>query len=330
LPCLESKSAQSYILNSLGIAYSELGCETDALGVLRKALHLDLQEKNWRGVATYLRNLRVTLINLSRRSEGVTTLSLARGLVEAAHDEDGVSMAINDQTIEAIQQGRFVDAEVLDAEFRKRPKPPPALYTPGDGEFWHCLSRFYQGKLTDEEWQEGYDLTVRHRNVRMQYVFLALRAEWDLSENRNQRALEAIDQALQITKKLGTPTPVYHDLRAWALAKLGRTADARTELEVGSQGLYAAETYLALGEREQARKCALNAYRWAWGEGPPYIHWYYLERSRALLKQLGEPEPKLPPFDPSKVQPIPYEKEIRAAIERLKAERAKKEEKQGS
>ncbi len=47
-----------------------------------------------------------------------------------------------------------------------------------------------------------------------------------------------------------------------------------------------------------------------------------MERSRALLKQLGESEPQLPAFDPSKVPKIPFEKEIRAAIERLRAERA--------
>ncbi len=134
--------------------------------------------------------------------------------------------------------------------------------------------------------------------------------------------MEAIEQALQITKKLGTPRPDYHDLRAWALARAGRTADAQAELQAGAQRLIAAEACLALGDHERARACALKAYRRAWGEGPPFIRWYDLERSRALLKQLGEPEPRLPAFDPSKVPPIPFEKEIRAAIERLRAERA--------
>ena len=101
---------------------------------------------------------------------------------------------------------------------------------------------------------------------------------------------------------------------------MGRVADSRAELANGQQRRYAAEAWLVLGDREQARTCALNAYRSAWGEGPPYIIWYDLERSRALLRELGEPEPQLPPFDPSKVKPIPYEAEIRAAIAKLKAE----------
>jgi hypothetical protein len=108
------------------------------------------------------------------------------------------------------------------------------------------------------------------------------------------------------------------------LARVGRPDDARLELQAGEQRLYAAETHLLLSDRAQARTCALHAYRWAWGEGPPYIRWFDLERSRALLRQLGEPEPELPPFDPAKVPPIPFEKEIRAGIEKLRAEKARR------
>jgi hypothetical protein len=330
IPCLESISDQCYVLIDLACAFEELGHAEDSIGMVLRSMQLELQIKYWSWAVNSLRHLRECFARLNRISESVEALSLARELAKAAEDVDGVSMVIYDQMAINVFQGHFAEAAALNVEFCQRLKPSSAFYVQGDAEYLCCQSRFYQGKLTNEEWQAGYDLAVRHRNVVKQYQFLALRAEWDLSEDRPQQSLEAIEQAMQIIKKLGTPTPRYHDLRAWALAKLGRTADTRTELEAGSQGLFAAETYLVLGEPEQARKCTLNAYRRAWGEGPPYIHWYNLERSRAHLKQLGEPEPQLPPFDPSKVQPIPYEKEIRAAIERLKAERAKKEEKRDS
>jgi hypothetical protein len=205
-------------------------------------------------------------------------------LSEAADDQDGVSAAIISQLSESVLRGRFADSEALYAEFRQRKHPGVAHYRPGAAEFWSCLNEFYQGRLSEAEWQSGYDVAVRHRSIIIQYGFLALSAQWELINGTPARALAAIEQALQITKKLGTPRHNYHDLRAWALAGLGRTADAR--------------------------------------EGPPYIDWYALEHSRAVLKQLGQPEPQLPPFDPSKVPPIPFEKEIRAAIERLTAERA--------
>ena len=75
---------------------------------------------------------------------------------------------------------------------------------------------------------------------------------------------------------------------------------------------------------EKAKGFALKAYEHAWADGPPHIRWWELERSRQLLARLSVSEPQLPPFDPSKVEPIPFEAEIRAAIEELKAERAKK------
>ena len=42
-----------------------------------------------------------------------------------------------------------------------------------------------------------------------------------------------------------------------------------------------------------------------------------------MLIELGEPIPDLPPFDPSKVPPIPHEDKILAAIAHLRAKKNK-------
>jgi tetratricopeptide (TPR) repeat protein len=322
MPGLDSRDGRGFFLNELGNTYSGLGREDKAVGVYGTALQLGLDDGDWPGTATTLRNHGNSLYGMGRQSEAEAAVHLARELSEAADDADGVTGAILFQIADAVKQGRLADAAALAAEFQQRTQPHVVVYRPGHAEYWRCKSQFYQGKLTEAEWQAGYDVTLQHRNVFGQHGFLALRAEWDLRENRPETALKAVEQALQITKKLGMPRPHLHDLRAWALACVGRIADARAELAAGQQRLFAAEAYLVLGDRERARECALNAYRKAWGEGPPYCYWYYLERSKALLQQLGEPEPQLPPFGASKVPPIPFEKEIRAAIERLKAERA--------
>src|SRR5262249_47610507 len=155
------------------------------------ALQIDLEEKDWSGVALQLQNLSGSLGNLQRRAESMVALSLARELAEAVEDEDGVTSAIFCQTSDAIYQGRFAEAETLFAAFHERPhrQPPQGDYLPGDEEYSRCRSQFFQGKLTDVEWQAGHDLAVRHRNVRMQFWFLALRAQWDLGEDRPERAL---------------------------------------------------------------------------------------------------------------------------------------------
>jgi hypothetical protein len=322
LPCLTSASNQSSILNRLAAAVGELGHGEESLALYAKELYIDKEEADWSRVAICLLNMSY-VGRRKRRAESANSLALAMDLAVAAGDSDCVSMAVAFRAQDAIDQGRFADGKQLLGNFHARSLPSVHYYRPGEAEHQSCVNEFYQGTLTEADWQKGFELAVQHRNVFSQYQFFTLRSEWLLTRDQSGPALDAIDEALKIANRLGTPRPDYHDLRAWALARLDRPDDARAELANGVQRRYAAEAWRILGDREQARTCALNAYRWAWGEGPPYIHWYELERSRALLKELGEPEPQLPPFDPSKVKPIPYEAEIRAVIARLKAEKSR-------
>ena len=87
-----------------------------------------------------------------------------------------------------------------------------------------------------------------------------------------------------------------------------------------------AELWLAIGDAEQAKKHALAAYKWAWADGEPYVHRYELNKTRALLERLDAAIPDLPPYDPAKDEKLPWEDEVAAAIEKL---RAKKKAKNG-
>jgi len=52
------------------------------------------------------------------------------------------------------------------------------------------------------------------------------------------------------------------------------------------------------------------------GGGPmARCHHWALQTSRAVLAALGEPEPQLPPFDPTRIKTIEYEADIRRLIE---------------
>jgi hypothetical protein len=83
-----------------------------------------------------------------------------------------------------------------------------------------------------------------------------------------------------------------------------------------------AELFLELGDREKARHHALAGYGWAWAEGPMYPQWWNLKRCRAVLAALGEPEPKVPAYDPKTAEPIPHEAAVRELIAKLKKDRA--------
>ena len=79
--------------------------------------------------------------------------------------------------------------------------------------------------------------------------------------------------------------------------------------------------WLALGDHDQAQHHALAAYRWAWADGEPYVNRYELTKTTELLQQMRVPIPTLPPYDPAKDEPFPWEADVRAAIEKLRAEK---------
>jgi len=93
---------------------------------------------------------------------------------------------------------------------------------------------------------------------------------------------------------------------------------------------FLAQLWLALGEYEQAKKHALAAYKWAWADGEPYVNRYEVTKTTELLQQMNVPIPNLPPYDPDKDEPFPWEADVRAAIEKLRAEKAVEKQKKDS
>jgi hypothetical protein len=131
-----------------------------------------------------------------------------------------------------------------------------------------------------------------------------------------------------MAQKAGVPVGELRARLALARARQGETQAARellAECGEGTKDWALAEAWLALGEREKAREHGLRGYEWAWADGPPHIRWWHLERMKKLITELGVGPPDLPPFDPSSVEPLPYEDEILAFIEELEAEQRERE-----
>lgn len=82
--------------------------------------------------------------------------------------------------------------------------------------------------------------------------------------------------------------------------------------------LLAAHFCLHDGKREAAANFVKQALDYAAADGAPYVHRRVIEEASALLKTLDMPLPPLPAYDPSSAQPIPYEAEITAHLEKLR------------
>ncbi len=147
-----------------------------------------------------------------------------------------------------------------------------------------------------------------------------------MQQCRYAPAAESLHEAVRMAREVGQIHAASETLLALARFKLGRLSDPRREAEQLARARKPAhrplaELWLAIGDREQAKKHALAAYEWAWADGVPYVHRYELNKAHALLEKLGVAIPKLSPYDAARDEKLPWEDEVAAAIDKLRAEK---------
>ena len=95
------------------------------------------------------------------------------------------------------------------------------------------------------------------------------------------KAREHLEEVWELAER--GPYPLFHSDALSVLAKIERDT----------------------GNQAAAIEAATEAYKKAWCDGPPYAYDYGLKNAQQLLAELGAPEPDMPPFDPSKFEPMP-------------------------
>jgi tetratricopeptide (TPR) repeat protein len=316
---------RSYCMNSLAIALSSVGRVAEAKGVYIDAAKLDLNGGDLLNLETGLRSLARCVQRGNELFLAEQLLDLAGALARATNDQVGTTAGLLDRLALAATLGRYDDAERAFATFRTCPNLPPHMYRPGAAEYHLALARFYRGRVTAEELVRGERIAADGRGVQNRHAFAALRAEFELSRGRPASALDAAEAALSVVQRTGEPATEYLGLRAHALARLDRAADAAEALAEATRvwdGLlprfpfHAAEASAAQGDLTSAREFLVCAHRCAWADGPPYSHRYYLDRSAERMSQLGIPEPDLPAFRAEAAEPVPLGAELNRAIAR--------------
>ncbi|MDQ3583467.1 MAG: hypothetical protein M3495_18495, partial [Pseudomonadota bacterium] len=152
---------------------------------------------------------------------------------------------------------------------------------------------------------------------------------WRLEQGQWALAAHSLHEAVSMARASGMSDAVAETSLAIAKFHLQQLPDPRRDVEQLAKArqpahLALAELWHVIGDREQAKKHALAAYKWAWADGEPYVHRYELNKARALLEKLGAEIPKLPPYDPAKDEKLPWEDEVATAIEKLRAEKEAK------
>ncbi|HEX7242144.1 MAG TPA: DUF4062 domain-containing protein [Longimicrobiaceae bacterium] len=327
LPHDLEKWDQSYLLTDLSIALSDIGRYVEAYNADVNALRLTLDEEDAHVMLSVkIGNLGVAFETLNQLARSHAAQELRLEFASVFGESDDLAMAYLELMRYYDITGRYEQAESAYAAFQTFPTPMD-IYRPGEGETALCWLRFHQGQLTVHSVEEAQKLAQGPYSRGFRRELLQLQGELALSRNEALLAVTAFEHVVEMTRTAGLPTDSKEARLALAKAKVGSREHAREIAErlreqAEPPDVALAEVYLELGDMEKARAHALDGYVWAWADGPPHSRWSELERCRAVLKAVGEPEPALPPFDPAAVEPLPYEGEIRELIAKLARERA--------
>jgi tetratricopeptide (TPR) repeat protein len=316
-------SDRSNLLNNAGIVLEKLDRNAEAEAAYAAGLRIYLEDGDGNNARTVLSNLALGYANTSP-ARSIVGCELVLELTEALRDQDAITLSHLDLMWNYASVGLFGNAETAYAEFQKRPTPvTPGIYWAGSAERYLCWLRFYQGTLTDQLLR-GAELVAKAGNNRLVTRDLYwLRGELALHQGNLPEAIAGFEQYIEMTQTAGMSAADVEGRLALAIARKGDVEHARRisdKVQELTGDVNLAELYLEVGHREQARQRALTGYKSAWADGPEYPRWWALKRCRAVLAALGEPEPKLPAYDPKTAKPIPHEADIRALIAKLKSE----------
>lgn len=329
-PALTRPRAQGFTLNSLAMAFHGLGEFSQAQTLYGVGIHLDLQARDAQNLDASLNNLGESLFDEGRYLAAaerafVIERDLATAMADQQRQDEAWSQLIGVYALTgAWEAGERAYATVLASpnEVTKR-ESLVSLFA--------AQLRFGQGKDATTLLDATLAQARSNRFPRAEREARRLQGEVALGRGDLVLAEEAWQAALAIAQQQSQPLGPYLADLARLRARQGHAALAREliaeALAHGGRGvaLAATDVYLAVGDTTQAARHALPTYTEAWADGPPYARTVELQRAQAALTSLRIPEPALPPFDLTKVAPVPYEAEIRAFIEELQKERAQEE-----
>ncbi|MDB6024178.1 MAG: hypothetical protein JWM68_401 [Verrucomicrobiales bacterium] len=309
--------------------FGERSAAFAANGAIVRAL---LEAEDWGNAAGILYNISAGLTGAQALRVTALSLELAT-LIESQQDIFKARLAAFSHQSDS---GQWVDAAatwaVIDPMGRNWSRE---IYRPGYAELLYADFQFNQGTLQEEQLAKAESLAAEGKDRSFIRWGHRLRGNWRLEQGEWALAAASYQEAARLARErsltdadseTGLALAKHHLRQPADPSHPGELAESRHEAERLAQlcnpaHRRLAQLWLVLGDPERAKYHALAAYRWAWADGEPYVQRYELTKTTELLQQMNVPIPKLPPYDPTKDEPFPWEAEVRAAIEKLRAEK---------
>lgn len=329
LPLLSASHDQSYAMSLLGGAFNGLGQTEQSLVLVGLTFKVDLDEHDSQSLAVGLSNYGSSLQDDNQLARALGVYQLGQALAEAIQDWDHIAMANLRRLGLSASIGDEATAQIAYHPFMDAPPQDQTLLWQASAERARATLNLAHGQDPSEALAACERFALAGNDGMELRAIANLRGEYALQRGAPAEAITHFTQAMERANKSGANTSSYSASLANAHALLGNRDEALRllgeayDIPEDAKSVFVAETYLALGEHDKAKTVALAAYKRAWADGLPYVRLWDLERAKKVLDAVGEPYPDMPPFDPSKIKPIPYEAEIRAFIEELKAGKKK-------
>jgi hypothetical protein len=322
---------QTEALETAALALNQIGKPKSSCTLYVKAIARQLREETL--TASILGNLSISIEadNQSARAERLESLALH--LAEVDDGEDDVLWLRSLKAGRHVNSGQLGEAEAILVILRKAAKEGKISPLREADILALDLELQSQAGSLSEHVAEDHLKRIRMLGQRfVERISLYTIATWHQSHGKHGAALDVFGDLVALANEVGSPRlPLYEVRRALSLAVLGRQEEAMRIARKVDRGedpphMSLASLYLELGDPNKTRAHAIAGYREAWGEGPPYHDHWGLERCRKVLAALGEPEPVLLPFDPSKIEPFDFERDVERLIEKKAAEKTRKAE----
>jgi hypothetical protein len=336
LPDSLKGSSSSDLANSAAVSLASTDASKEALTLYSASLLSRLRRASWSVVIESLINISLVFANQNRLAKRERCLLLALDLAALVEDKGNLFDVRLRRFRQLAEIGQWEAAEamwqLLDPMGRNWSR---SGYVPGDAEWEYALCRFWRGDLKEEHLLHAEQLAKAGKNRLAIRDLHRLRGAWQLEQGQWTLAADSLREAVRMAREIGQVNALAETQLALAKLHLGQLSDPRHEAEQlakakNRDNLALANLWLAIGDQDQAKKHALAAYKAAWADGEPYVWRYELNKARAILDQLGAEIPNLPPYDPAKDEKLPWEDELTAAIEKLRAEKEAKEAKEAA
>lgn len=317
-----------FLATCAAFALNNCGELPEALAAYGNVLRRDLTMENWEEVQTTLRNISANLFAQNLLTKALRVDALALDLANVLDDAEALFLirVFNFGHQSSLGQWQAAEAtwQLLDPMGRRWAR---AVYRQGFAEESFARDQFWQGTLLEEHLTAAATLAEQDNNRSTLRRLHRLRGFWRLEQRDWPKAAASFQEGVRMARErrlVDAESETGLALAKFHISQL-TAEDARSEAERLAQlrqptHRHLATLWLALGNPDQAKYQALAAYKLAWADGEPYVHRYELNKCTELLQQMNVPIPTLPPSDPAKDEPLPWEADVRAAIEKLRSE----------